>query len=304
MEAQPCPHKVGNIYFLYRKCWGPSQSQNASRGARGSEGDRDLFKVTELGVRPQFCVSCCCDDPRMGGRDPLRPAWAELAAVWISLVDAWVWDARGDKMGEGHQLVALGGEGAGALGAQVRGGHQESAATAAGGQGPKRLLEGCSMRTAARNRGVGGEGKRPERLGAPEWGCICPQHGGQLAEDGAEGQSLHGRDLGHGQQKAQRRGSGVQGGAARGVMVSPQFRGGTRPGRGPSPWRTGGWSRSHPGRSPDRAGPLGRARHARRRRREHDFTATGSSSARRADRAHRQMQLRVQGDQSHQEYRP
>lgn len=132
-----------------------------------------MFKVTELGVRLQFCVSCCCDDPRMGGRDPLRPAWAELAAVWISLVDAWVWDARGDKMGEGHQLVALGGEGAGALGAQVRGGHQESAATAAGGQGPKRLLEECSMRTAAGNRGVGG-GKKAGEAGCARVGLHLP----------------------------------------------------------------------------------------------------------------------------------
>lgn len=44
-----------------------------------------------------------------------------------------------------------------------------------------------------------------------------------------------------------------------GVMVSPQLRDGTQPGRGPSPWRQGGWSRSCPGKYPDRAGPLGRA---------------------------------------------
>lgn len=100
------------------------QSQNASRGARGFGGDSDVHKVTELGVRPQLCVSCCCDDPSTGGLDPLQPARVEPAAVWTSLVDAWVWDGCGDKTGKGHHLVALGGEGAGALGAQVRGDHR------------------------------------------------------------------------------------------------------------------------------------------------------------------------------------
>lgn len=76
-----------------------------------------------------------------------------------------------------------------------------------------------------RRRGANaGEAGCAESRARVQWqrSCICPQHEGQLSEKlvpwaGAEGQSLCGRDLGHGQQKAQRRGSGGQGGAARDV---------------------------------------------------------------------------------------